>query len=82
MFELVEEVIRVFDEIKEIVCGELEVSEEEVTMDTTFEDLGADSLDLFQVVIEIEEKYGIQLEDAEKIKSVKDAVNYVEEKLK
>ena len=51
-------------------------------MDTTFEDLGADSLDLFQVVIEIEEKYGIQLEDAEKIKSVKDAVNYVEEKLK
>lgn len=72
----------VFDEIKEIICGELEVSEEEVTMDTTFEDLGADSLDLFQVVIEIEEKYGIQLEDAEKIKSVKDAVNYVEEKLK
>ena len=72
----------VFDEIKEIICGELEVSEEEVTMDTTFEDLGADALDLFQVVIEIEEKYGIQLEDAEKIKSVKDAVNYVEEKLK
>lgn len=72
----------VFDEIKEIICGELEVSEEEVTMDTTFEDLGADSLDLFQVVIEIEEKYGIQLEDAEKIKSVKDAVLYVEEKLK
>ena len=60
----------------------LEVDKEEVTMDTTFEDLGADSLDLFQVVIEIEDKYGIQLEDAEKIKSVKDAVNYVDEKLK
>ncbi len=72
----------VFDEIKKIICGELEVNEEDVTMDTTFEDLGADSLDLFQVVIEIEEKYGIQLEDAEKIKSVKDAVQYVEEKLK
>ncbi len=71
-----------FDEIREIICGELEVDKEEVTMDTTFEDLGADSLDLFQVVIEIEDKYGIQLEDAEKIKSVKDAVNYVDEKLK
>ena len=44
-------------------------------METTFEDLGADSLDLFQVVIEIEEKYGIQLEDAEKIKSVKETDN-------
>ena len=49
-------------------------------MDTTFEDLGADSLDLFQVVIEIEEKFGIQLEDAESIKSIKDAVDYVEKK--
>lgn len=71
-----------FDEIREIICGELEVDKDEVTMDTTFEDLGADSLDLFQVVIEIEDKYGIQLENAEKIKSVKDAVNYVDEKLK
>ena len=43
--------------------------------------LGADSLDLFQVVIEIEERYGIQLEDAESIKSVRDAVEYVEKKV-
>ena len=71
-----------FEEIRDIICGELEVEKDEVTLDTTFEDLGADSLDLFQVVIEIEDKYGIQLEDAEKIKSVKDAVNYVDEKLK
>lgn len=71
-----------FEEIRTIICEQLEVSEDEVSMDTTFEDLGADSLDLFQVVIEIEEKYGVQLEDAEKIKSVKDAISYVEEKLK
>ena len=67
-----------FEEIREIICEQLEVSPEEVTLETTFEDLGADSLDLFQVVIEIEEKYGIQLENAENIKSVKDAVDYVE----
>lgn len=68
----------IFEEIREVVCEQLGVDESEVTMDTTFEDLGADSLDLFQVVIEIEEKFGIQLEDAEKIKSIKDAVDYVE----
>ncbi|MDO5038089.1 MULTISPECIES: acyl carrier protein [unclassified Clostridium] len=68
----------IFEEIREVVCDQLGVDESEVTMETTFEDLGADSLDLFQVVIEIEEKFGIQLEDAESIKSIKDAVEYVE----
>ena len=70
-----------FEEIKKVICEQLEVEPEEVTMDTTFEDLGADSLDLFQVVIEIEERYGIQLEEAESIKSVRDAVEYVEKKV-
>ena len=71
----------IFEEIREVICEQLEVTPEEVTLETTFEDLGADSLDLFQVVIEIEEKYGIQLDEAEKIKCVKDAVNYVEAKV-
>lgn len=71
----------IFEEIKKVICEQLEVEPEEVTMDTTFEDLGADSLDLFQVVIEIEERYGIRLEDAESIKSVRDAVEYVEKKV-
>ena len=71
----------IFEEIKKVICEQLEVEPEEVTLDTTFEDLGADSLDLFQVVIEIEERYGIQLEDAESIKSVRDAVEYVEKKV-
>ena len=68
----------IFEKIREVICEQLEVSEDEVTLETTFEELGADSLDLFQVVIEIEEKFGIQLEDAESIKSVKDPVEYVE----
>lgn len=67
----------IFEEIREVICEQLEVAPEEVKLETTFEELGADSLDLFQVVIEIEDKYGIQLENAESIKSVKDAVDYV-----
>ena len=71
----------IFEEIREVVCEQLGVEENEVTMETTFEDLGADSLDLIQVVIELEEKFGIQLEDAERIKSIKDAVEYVQSKI-
>ncbi len=67
----------IFEEIREVICEQLEVAPEEVKLETTFEELGADSLDLFQVVIEIEDKYGIQLENAESIKTVKDAVDYV-----
>ena len=80
----------IFEEIREVICEQLEVepekvtleTTEKVTLETTFEELGADSLDLFQVVIEIEDKYGIQLENAEKIKTVKDAVDYVTEATK
>lgn len=71
----------VFEKIKEIICDQLGIEGEKVELETTFEELGADSLDLFQVIIEIEEAYGIQLEDAEKIKKVKDAVDYVESKI-
>lgn len=71
----------VFDRIKKVVCEQLGVSEEEVKLETTFEELGADSLDLFQVVIELEEEFDIQLEDAENMKSIQDAVTYVGSKI-
>lgn len=71
----------VFEKIKTIIAEQLGIEEEKVTMETTFEDLGADSLDLFQVIIELEEEFGIQLENAESIKSVSDAVKYVNEKI-
>lgn len=70
----------VFDRIKKVVCEQLGVSEEDVKLETTFEELGADSLDLFQVVIELEEEFDIQLEDAENMKSIQDAVTYVNSK--
>lgn len=68
-----------FEEIREVICQQLEIEKEEVTLDTTFEELGADSLDLFQIVIELEEKYGIQIEEVEGLKTIRDAVKYVEE---
>ena len=67
-----------FEEIREVICEQLGIEKEEVKLETTFEDLGADSLDLFQIVIELEEKYDIQIEDVEGLKTIKDAVDYVE----
>ena len=67
-----------FEEIREVICEQLGIENEEVKLETTFEELGADSLDLFQIVIELEEKYDIQIEEVENLKTIKDAVNYVE----
>lgn len=68
-----------FDKVKEIIADELGVSEDEITMDTTFEDLGADSLDLFQIINTLEEEFDIEFDNDEssEIKTVGDAVEYV-----
>lgn len=71
-----------FDKIKEIISEQMSISEDKITMETTFtEDLGADSLDIFQIISELEEEFHIEFsnEDAEKIKTVGDAVNYIKE---
>ena len=68
--------------VKEIICEQLGMSEEEVTLDASFiEDLGADSLDLVELVMRFEEEFDIEIpdEDAEKIQSVRDAYAYVEQ---
>ena len=67
-----------FEEIREVICEQLGIEKDEVKLETSFEELGADSLDLFQIVIELEEKYSIQIEDVEGLKTIKDAVEYVE----
>ncbi len=67
--------------VKEIVCEQLGVSEDEVTPEASFlEDLGADSLDIVELVMALEEEYQLEIsdEDAEKIKTVQDIVSYVE----
>jgi acyl carrier protein len=67
--------------VREIVCEQLGVGEDEVTPDSSFiEDLGADSLDIVELVMALEEEYDMEIsdEDAEKIRTVQDVVNYIE----
>ncbi len=67
--------------VKEIVCEQLGVSEEEVAPDASFiEDLGADSLDIVELVMAREEEDDLEIsdEDAEKIRTVGDVVGYIE----
>ena len=69
----------IFEKIKEIVVDQLGVNEEDVTLETRFiEDLEADSLDLFQVIMEIEDAFDVKVEEVENIKTVSDAVNFIE----
>lgn len=69
-------------QVKEIIVEQLGVDPEKVTTDAKFiEDLGADSLDTVELVMTFEEKFSIEVpdEDAEKLKSVSDVVNYIKE---
>ncbi len=69
------------EKVKKIIVDQLGVSADEVTMDASFvEDLGADSLDLTELIMAMEEEFGIEIgdEDAQKIMKVKDAVAYIE----
>ena len=71
--------------LKKVVAEQLDVSEEEITAEASFvEDLGADSLDMVELVMAFEEAFDIEIpdEDAEKIQTVNDAVTYLEDKMK
>lgn len=76
--------MEIFDRVKKVVVDKLNVDAGEVTSDAAFmDDLGADSLDLVELVMALEEEFEIEIadEDAEKIRKVSDAVSYVEAKL-
>lgn len=69
-----------FEKIKKIIAEVLNINEDEITMETTFiDDLGADSLDVFQIIMGIEEEFNIEIpnDEAEKIVSVGDAVEQI-----
>ncbi|KXT74536.1 Acyl carrier protein [Streptococcus sp. DD10] len=72
----------VFEKVQEIIVEELGKEKEEVTLESTFDDLDADSLDLFQVISEIEDEFDIQIEAEDSLKTVGDLVAYVEEQTK
>jgi acyl carrier protein len=70
-----------FEKVKEIIIEQLDVEADQVTEEASFiEDLGADSLDTVELVMALEENFDIEIpdEDAEKIKTVKDAVEYID----
>ena len=71
----------VFDKLKEIIMDRLDVEEDEVTMDANIqEDLDADSLDMVDLVMSVEEEFDLKIEDedVEKIKTVGDIVSFIE----
>ena len=72
----------VFEKVQEIIVEELGKEAEEVKLETTFDELDADSLDVFQVISEIEDAFDIQIETEEGLNTVGDLVAYVEEKTK
>ncbi|MBQ9827119.1 MAG: acyl carrier protein [Lachnospiraceae bacterium] len=70
-----------FEKIRNILSDELYIDKEKITMDTDFrEDLGADSLDLFEMVMALEDEYDVQLdtEQLEQIRTVKDLIDVLE----
>ena len=72
----------IFEKLKELVVDQLGVEDDEVTMEASMQDdLGADSLDLVDLVMSVEEEFGVKVadEDLENIKTVGDIVDYIEE---
>lgn len=70
-----------FDKVKEIVVDQLGVDADDVNIDSTFiDDLGADSLDIVELIMAFEEEFNVEIPDeiAEKIKTVKDTVDYID----
>ncbi len=69
-----------FEKLQKVIAEVMNVSEEEIRPETTFvDDLGADSLDVFQIIMGIEEEFDIEIdnEEAEKIKTVQDAADQI-----
>ena len=72
----------VFEKVQEIIVEVLGKDTDEVKLETTSDELDADSLDVFQVISEIEDEFDIQIETEEGLNTVGDLVAYVEEKTK
>lgn len=73
----------IFETVKRITAEQLNVDENTIEMYTAFNrDLEADSLDLFQIIMEIEDEFNIQIEDTDDIITVEDAVKFIKDRIK
>ena len=73
----------IFERVKKIVCEQLDVEAEDVKLEASFvDDLGADSLDTVELIKALEEEFGVEIpdEDAEKIVTVQNVLDYIKEK--
>ena len=70
-----------FEKIQEIMVESLSLEKDDIKLESTFESLEIDSLDVFELATEIEEEFDIEIEDAENLKSVQDLVAYIEGKV-
>ena len=74
----------IYEKVKEVIVDQLNVEEDDVTEDAAFvDDLGADSLDIVELVMALEEQFSVSIPDeqAEKIKTVNDAVSFISENI-
>ncbi len=74
-----------FEKVRKIIADQLNIAEDRITPDVKLvEDLGIDSLDTLEMLMALEDEYGIQIsnEDAQELKTVQDIVNYIEAKVK
>jgi len=78
MGDIMDELVR----IKSLVAEQLGVDEQDLKLETTFDDLNADSLDVVELIMALEEEFDMEIpdEDAEKIKTIGDAVEYIKER--
>lgn len=68
----------VFEKVQDIIVDEIGKEKEEVTLETSFEELDADSLDLFQIINDIEDEFDVEVDTEADMKTVADLVKYVE----
>ena len=67
----------IFEKVKEVLVRELTLGEDEIKLESNFEELGIDSLDLVELVMQLEEEFDITIEESSELKTVQDVVEYI-----
>ena len=73
----------IFEKVRSLISEQLDIDEDKITPETTFEDIDADSLDVVELVMALEEEFDLEIADeaVENIKTLADVVNYIEESI-
>ena len=73
----------IFEQVKKVIIEQLSIGEDEVQLETTFEDLGIDSLEVFEIVMALEDEFEIEIpnEDVENITDIANIVKYIQSKV-